>query len=667
MPKFSLLLPWRKAESVAPSPPRRSIIDVAQMYKLPLHQFPEFLLRMAGKDHTSGAELETLLQAHPTFATDPLQAYVHSYANGNANAPAPERKTLFLHFQQSGGETIAHLMRANARNVAFRRDFARLPNLPPRFILECFHDLAAPAKERERDLWDRYDTFAEHLIYGTHEMLRSPYRYITLLRHPIDRLLAYGREVHKARQNDKPFSILQLLSEHDFRREYMQGQSIVQILSGYPHTGYELRLRSHSVTELAKEHLYSCELVLIAEHMEQSIKLLCSSSHWQDAFLEGEKLVPRAGRFMESMRIGEWHSLTRQELDAATEFLQEDMDLYELGLSLFQDSLSRSLSGKSSMTPAHMITSPEPVPPAETEVYRTSVGPLHMSNRWAHLAWQEGIRDPLALDQMARFYFYTKHQEGLDLIHAILKRWYVSREVPRQWIESLHAEHICNEVIELDSYGLRTLKAEGFDPKVIVDIGGHIGTFSLLAHSLWPDAQIFVIEPLSDDNLDPNNFHMLERNVRGVSNVTLINRALLGYIGRDTHPEYQQDLEQDDHEHWVELGFRGHPEHAEKVIRYGMTAISVRSLLEEFSIDSIDLLKMDCEGAETNVLREWKELNRLHSIPIILGEWHAKLARREVPRLLEETHSVHMTAIPPFEHSGLFHARRLTALTTGAQ
>jgi FkbM family methyltransferase len=42
---------------------------------------------------------------------------------------------------------------------------------------------------------------------------------------------------------------------------------------------------------------------------------------------------------------------------------------------------------------------------------------------------------------------------------------------------------------------LRSMKSRGFEPSVVIDGGAHIGTFSLLAKNLFPDARYQLIEP----------------------------------------------------------------------------------------------------------------------------------------------------------------------------
>src|SRR5215831_4200877 len=56
---------------------------------------------------------------------------------------------------------------------------------------------------------------------------------------------------------------------------------------------------------------------------------------------------------------------------------------------------------------------------------------------------------------------------------------------------------ICNEVQALDCYRVRALTSAGFAPKIVVDIGAHIGSFTALAAKYFPDARIYSFEPLS--------------------------------------------------------------------------------------------------------------------------------------------------------------------------
>lgn len=42
---------------------------------------------------------------------------------------------------------------------------------------------------------------------------------------------------------------------------------------------------------------------------------------------------------------------------------------------------------------------------------------------------------------------------------------------------------------------LKKISDKGFTPKTIVDVGGHVGDWTKLANSIWPDASILIFEP----------------------------------------------------------------------------------------------------------------------------------------------------------------------------
>jgi hypothetical protein len=72
------------------------------------------------------------------------------------------------------------------------------------------------------------------------------------------------------------------------------------------------------------------------------------------------------------------------------------------------------------------------------------------------------------------------------------------------YIESASAQ-FANAVFH-DEYQIRPLRPHTL--KTIVDIGAHLGSFSVLCHEFWPDAKIVAIEP------HPESFELLRRNRR---------------------------------------------------------------------------------------------------------------------------------------------------------
>ncbi len=217
-----------------------------------------------------------------------------------------------------------------------------------------------------------------------------------------------------------------------------------------------------------------------------------------------------------------------------------------------------------------------------------------------------------------------------------------------------HYIGVCDEVIGGDTYGVRALQEKGYDPKIIVDAGAHIGTYALMAARAWPNARIFCIEVMRDTKMsgafERAIAHALDRNVSGLPNVTVIRKALIGFYG-----DPDADVVSTHH-------FGNNTPNFEDRIRMDLhrsaEAMSVADFLQENGLDHIDLLKIDTEGCEVNILRECAALDILKDIGAVRGEWHFDVARQQVPELLKKTHDVHLTWSGPGNDWNIFTADR---------
>lgn len=139
-----------------------------------------------------------------------------------------------------------------------------------------------------------------------------------------------------------------------------------------------------------------------------------------------------------------------------------------------------------------------------------------------------------------------------------------------------------------------------FSPQSIVDAGANIGvTTRYLAHR-FPEAQVISLE------IDPDNLSLLRRNVAHLHQVEVRGQALWGHRGSVTieNPNAATD------------GYRA-------IERPGgeIEAIGIADLLDEAGIDTLDLLKMDVEGAERDIFSLAPE-RWLHRVRMILVELH---------------------------------------------
>ena len=142
-------------------------------------------------------------------------------------------------------------------------------------------------------------------------------------------------------------------------------------------------------------------------------------------------------------------------------------------------------------------------------------------------------------------------------------------------------------------------------PQVIVDVGANIGMATLWFKKRWPQAEIIAVEP------DPANFALLQRNVGGLPGVRTVQAALTpvdGSIGFETE------------------GLRASSFHIRdlKPGEAGVAAISMRTLMERFGLERIDLLKLDIEGAEKEVF-EATDLAWMDQVRTIAVELHDRM------------------------------------------
>lgn len=141
-------------------------------------------------------------------------------------------------------------------------------------------------------------------------------------------------------------------------------------------------------------------------------------------------------------------------------------------------------------------------------------------------------------------------------------------------------------------------------PATILDLGSNIGMSILFFKSLWPDSKIIGVEA------SPDTFALLERNVKGLRDVSVLNAAVCDRDGTMAfYPSSPNSL----------TG-------SVNAIRSGGEATLVRSIpLSDLVSGPIDLLKMDIEGSETAALSELESSGKMHLIREMFLEYHYHL------------------------------------------
>lgn len=216
------------------------------------------------------------------------------------------------------------------------------------------------------------------------------------------------------------------------------------------------------------------------------------------------------------------------------------------------------------------------------------------------------------------------------------------------WIEPASVQ-TANAVFQ-DEYRLEPLRPHKV--RTIVDIGAHVGSFTVLCHAFWPEAKIVAVEP------HPQSFDLLAKNTTHVpkDQLFLIQAAITPETGTTQLSssvsysrvgEYATSV-------WDQL----HPRASNFGISVdAITPIELWNRINNFGVEEIDLLKLDCEGAEYIVIQSWTALGILPHIGWIRGEWHSRPHNPLLEEALATTHVLHIDPNDPHE-VGLFVAHR---------
>lgn len=120
--------------------------------------------------------------------------------------------------------------------------------------------------------------------------------------------------------------------------------------------------------------------------------------------------------------------------------------------------------------------------------------------------------------------------------------------------------------------------------KTVIDIGGHIGFFALLAASGAPDSMVYAFEP------EPDNFRLLQDNIRLNGMEKRIIATQEGVAGTAGHLR----LNVLPHQGACHSMFR----QTDKSYGIEIPTIRLQDIFERYNIKHCDYMKVNCEGAE---------------------------------------------------------------------
>lgn len=162
-------------------------------------------------------------------------------------------------------------------------------------------------------------------------------------------------------------------------------------------------------------------------------------------------------------------------------------------------------------------------------------------------------------------------------------------------------------------YGIKPNDTVHF--KTVIDIGAHIGLFSVFLGYLNPECRILAFE------MDGNNYKNLKKNIKncGLKNVFPFNcvvseksELINYYSGRGSSEFSIKKISFSDKKPVID---------EKKNNINQIKSVTLNSIIEDNFLEKIDFLKIDCEGAEYEIIYSTTK-NNLKKIKQIGGEYH---------------------------------------------
>lgn len=163
---------------------------------------------------------------------------------------------------------------------------------------------------------------------------------------------------------------------------------------------------------------------------------------------------------------------------------------------------------------------------------------------------------------------------------------------------------VCRDILLDSQYDWQFSKS----PQVIVDAGANVGIASIFYANKYPDSRIIAIEP------ELSNFEMLRRNAAPYSNISPVHAALW-------MEDRQLQILDPGTGHTTFRVLDSHESSSRPKCPL-IRGITLSTLLADFGIEYVDLLKLDIEGAEKEVFeRSDSWIANVGVIAVELHDW----------------------------------------------
>lgn len=236
----------------------------------------------------------------------------------------PHEKLYFLHIQKTAGTTFTAILESYFEN----------DEICPAYYLD---DLLLLTKEKRQS----YRFYRGHFSYNLCIFLTSPLVYITMLRHPVERVISNIRHIQRYPEHPdhklvKSVDLISFVTHPQTQSDMSNLQTrmiappkgkIVNVFLGWAATRNDL--------ELAKERLQEFPFFGLTEDFEHSMSLLAYTFGWSPVMNINTLNAAPTPMHMEDY--------PQAVMDAITEINQIDIELYDYARQLFQTRYNQML------------------------------------------------------------------------------------------------------------------------------------------------------------------------------------------------------------------------------------------------------------------------------------------------------------------------------------
>jgi len=170
--------------------------------------------------------------------------------------------------------------------------------------------------------------------------------------------------------------------------------------------------------------------------------------------------------------------------------------------------------------------------------------------------------------------------------------------------------HLIYQILLKSRYKAEYFFPNQINPKTILDIGGNIGITSIFLAKTFPKATIYSFEPVID------NFEILKKNTQKYKNIKIFNYGLGSQNG-----SFKLYLSKDSENFGGVSLFPSVGGGTESESYSNCDVKEINAVIKDINISSIDLIKIDTEGAEYDILKSLND-EFMRGVSWITGELH---------------------------------------------